>query len=93
MTRFKNIFFPLLLLTIIVGGCTDFISDELNFENSTITRSVDSKMSYSDYYWLEKEKIPVQKVEGKYQIMYYASDANIFQEKIGIRRKEKQSST
>ena len=78
MTRFKNIFFPLLLLTIIVGGCTDFISDELNFENSTITRSVDSKMSYSDYYWLEKEKIPVQKVEGKYQIMYYASDANIF---------------
>lgn len=82
MTRFKNIFFPLLLLTIIVGGCTDFISDELNFENSTITRSVDSKMSYSDYYWLEKEKIPVQKVEGKYQIMYYASDANIFSEKI-----------
>lgn len=81
MTRFKNIFFPLLLLTIIVGGCTDFISDELNFENSTITRSVDSKMSYSDYYWLEKEKIPVQKVEGKYQIMYYASDANIFQKK------------
>lgn len=55
MTRFKNIFFPLLLLTIIVGGCTDFISDELNFENSTITRSVDSKMSYSDYYWLEKK--------------------------------------
>ena len=44
------------MLTIIVGGCTDFISDELNFENSTITRSVDSKMSYSDYYWLEKEK-------------------------------------
>lgn len=70
------------MLTIIVGGCTDFISDELNFENSTITRSVDSKMSYSDYYWLEKEKIPVQKVEGKYQIMYYASDANIFSEKI-----------
>lgn len=85
MIRFKNIFFLLSLATI-AGGCNDSSLHELSLiEDSVITRSVDSEIivdsTYSDYYWLEKEKIPIQEIEGKYKIMYYSSDTDILTKK------------
>lgn len=87
MKQLKKHFFLFLSFTIIVGSCNDFTIEESNLgEDTIITRSADSKITdeldYSGYYWLEKEKIPIQELEGKYRVMYYSSDMNVLQQKL-----------
>lgn len=86
----KIIFIHLLLLSIILGGCSDSALNDEAFLDSTVSRSLRTesdtvlKLGYTDYYWLENEKVPLQKIEGKYLITYDCSTTNTLQEKLNI---------
>ncbi|MDE5828047.1 MAG: S8 family serine peptidase [Duncaniella sp.] len=67
----------LFLLTAFMVGCQNDTLDAPEMEHPNISRSSvlssDTVVSISapnDYYWVENEKMPLQKIEGKYFVMY-----------------------
>lgn len=70
--------FALLLTCAVFYGCRQDIVMENHEGHTTATRAEVSDSSYGDYYWLGDEKIPLQRMDNKYYVMYDSANEEKF---------------
>ena len=77
MKRTLKFFYALLLLTIVASSCKDSMR-EYSESKELRTRAYEA----TDFYWLNGEKIPLQRIDGKFYVMFYTANEEMLKAKL-----------
>src|SRR5215469_16226615 len=81
MKTILRLFGVVLLLTVAATACSDLMKEHTpERELSQGTRASDFEAT--DYYWAEGERIPIQRMNDKFYVVFYSADEERFRNEL-----------
>ncbi len=71
--KFKHLGFLFLLVTVITA-CNKLNNEFHEQENYELNETRTTNPDATEYYWLDNEKIPIQKMDNKFYVMFQSAN-------------------